>query len=587
MNGAQPNQRDAGARPADEGAGPGAPPSIRSRVIALVVAAIAAGTLGALAPGDWPEGEATVVVTYRGRSLEAAATLGDETPLQVSGDLGGVEARVELPSGLPSRAAVDAHLRFTEGDTPLRPGPADVGLAVVLPDDRVEPIPILRWNEATGSLEATRRPPQDAGIVLGLLGFVVVMWVSETVPLFVTSLVIPVVLVVAGVGSSQAALAPFFHPIIALFFAGFLMAEAMHRCGLDRRVATWIVARAGRSPMILFAALLGTAAFLSMWMSNTAAAAVMVPIALTVTEPMHHLGFRKAAVLGIAYAATIGGVGSAIGTPANPLAIEFLDSFAGRKVSFAEWFGFGLPVVLVMLPLMAGYVWLRSAVHVDPGRFGEVRRLARAQIAEHEGLDRDQWTVVIVFAGVMAMWLTQTIHDIDTGIVALGGAIVLAALGKIRPDDLGRISWSSLLTFGGGLTLGLFLVESGAADWVATELGGLTDLPTLLATGVVALISLGLTTVASNTASAAVLIPMAIPLAGIVGVDPVLMVVLVAVATSIDFALVIGTPPTMIAYSARLHTAKEIFATGIVIDVAGIVLLVTVVTSIWQALGLV
>jgi sodium-dependent dicarboxylate transporter 2/3/5 len=587
VNGAEPNQRDDAARLRSEVGAPGAPPSMRSRVLALLIAAIAAGALGALAPADWPQGEATVVVTYRGDSIETPATLGDETPFQITGTIGGVEVRTEFPSGLPAGAAVEAALRLTRGDVPLRPGLSDVGLAVALPDGRVEPIPILRWDEATESLEATRRPPQDAGIVLGLLGFVVIMWVSETVPLFVTSLVIPVVLVVADVGSSQAALAPFFHPIIALFFAGFLMAEAMHRCGLDRRVATWIVARAGRSPMILFGAMLGTAAFLSMWMSNTAAAAVMVPIALTVTEPMHHLGFRKAAVLGIAYAATIGGVGSAIGTPANPLAIEFLDSFAGRKVSFAEWFGFGLPVVAVMLPLMAGYVWLRSKVHIDPGRFGEVRQLARAQIAEHRGLDRDQWTVVIVFAGVMVMWLTQTIHDIDTGIVALGGAVVLAALGKIRPDDLGRISWSSLLTFGGGLTLGLFLVESGSADWVATELGGLTELPTLLATGVVALISLGLTTVASNTASAAVLIPMAIPLAGIVGVDPVLMVVLVAVATSIDFALVIGTPPTMIAYSARLHTAKEIFTTGIVIDAAGIVFLVTVVTTIWQWLGLV
>ena len=197
----------------------------------------------------------------------------------------------------------------------------------------------------------------------------IVLWVTEAVPLWLTALLVPIVIVTSGMGTAKAALAPFFHPIIALFFGGFMIAEAMHRVGLDHRIATWIVARAGRSPATLFAAMLGVSAFLSMWMSNTAATAVLVPIAIAVTAPLHHLGYRKAMVLGIAYAATIGGVGSLIGTPANPLAAEFLDTFVGRTITFVDWFAFGLPLVVLFLPVMGVYLWRRSKVSVPREAF--------------------------------------------------------------------------------------------------------------------------------------------------------------------------------------------------------------------------
>jgi solute carrier family 13 (sodium-dependent dicarboxylate transporter), member 2/3/5 len=164
---------------------------------------------------------------------------------------------------------------------------------------------------------------------------------------------------------------------------------------------------------------------------------------------------------------------------------------------------------------------------------------------------------------------------------------VLALLRQIEPDDLGRISWSSLLTFGGGLTLGMFLVQTGTSDWVATQLGGLAAVPAPVAVAVVAAVALLLTTVASNTAAAAMLIPLAIPLATIVGVDPVLLVLVVAVASSIDFALVIGTPPTLLAYSTRLYTSGEIFRIGVVIDIIGLILLVTAIAWVWHLIGVV
>jgi solute carrier family 13 (sodium-dependent dicarboxylate transporter), member 2/3/5 len=556
------------------------------KLVAFGVAALAALAGFLLAPQPWPAGPGELQITVDGEPVSSVAVeVGSTDALEITVDAEGLSGQLVFPGGIPTDAPISASLRIDQADDGQ--DLASIGLELTLSDGRAEPIPVVRSDAEAGVLELQRRPPDGSAAVLALLGAVVVLWVTEAVPLFVTSLAIPVVLVVTGVATATAALAPFANPIIFLFFAGFLMAEAMRRTGLDHLAAINLVARTGRSPLTLFAAMIGVSAFMSLWMSNTAAVAVLLPIALAVTEPLASIGYRRAVVLGIAYAATIGGVGSAIGTPANPLAIEFLREFVGHDISFVEWFAVGMPMVVTFLPLMGVYLWWRMRAHPAPERFGEARRVARSELAVAGRPSRDQLVVLAIFAGVVAIWLTETFHGIPTGIVALGGAVVLALLGKILPEDLGRISWASLLTFGGGLTLGLFLLESGTSDWIATRLDILAAVPAPLAVGLVATVTLALTTVASNTATAAMLIPLAIPLAGLTGVDPVLMVLVVAVASSIDFALVIGTPPTLLAYSTRLYTTGQIFRIGIVLDLLGVLLLSTVVVWVWQLLGVV
>jgi solute carrier family 13 (sodium-dependent dicarboxylate transporter), member 2/3/5 len=540
----------------------------------LVVAALVAVAGWLLAPADWPQGQGRLVVSDSGGVvLDQPVVVGSQDAVVLTEG----KVRVELPAGIPLEGRFTALVRSDEAVT----------VELVPADGRVERIPVLSFDEAGGVSQAGRRAPSDSAVILALLGFVVVMWITEALPLFVTSLVIPVVVVTLGVGSADDALAPFFHPIIALFFGGFLMAEAMKKVGLDRVAAVSLVTAIGRSPATLLFGVMAVSAFLSMWMSNTAAAAVMVPIALGVTAPIQHPGYRKGAVLGIAYAATLGGVGSAIGTPANPLAIEFLESFAGERISFVDWFAFGVPMVVTLLPLMAIYLWWRMDVSIDPDTFRQVREAARDELHRTGRMTRNQLAVLAVFGAVMIGWLTEIWHEVDTGIVALAGAVALALIRRVDADDLANISWSSLLTFGGGLALGVFLTETGTSDWLATRLAGLESVPGPVGVAVVAIATLALTTVASNTATAAMMIPLAIPLAAILGVDPVTLVVVVAIASSIDFALVIGTPPTMIAYSTKLFTAREIFRTGIAIDIVGVVLLVTVVTWMWGLLGVV
>jgi len=332
-----------------------------------VILALLAAVVGAVfAPEGWAPGAGRVTCRWKGEVVaEAPVQVGGAEAVTLEGATNGVRLFVALPAGVPVDKPVRATVRAERGGEPFRPRLDDVRLTLVLSEGSEELVPILKWDGKAQHLDAARRPPVDTAVVLAILGIVIVLWVTEAIPLWVTALIVPIVIVASGMGKAKPALAPFFHPIIALFFGGFMLAQAMHRVGLDRRIATTIVSRAGRSPAMLFAAMLAVSAFLSMWMSNTASTAVLIPIAIAITAPLRHEGYRKAMVLGIAYAATIGGVGSLIGTPANPLAVEFLDTFVGRTITFTEWFAFGLPLVVLFLPVMGIYLWRRSKVNVQ------------------------------------------------------------------------------------------------------------------------------------------------------------------------------------------------------------------------------
>ncbi len=548
----------------------------RRAIIAGVT--IAAAALGHQAgPVGWTPGAGSLEVEVRDATASIAVVVGSEDPVEFAS--AGITVRA--PGGVPVDNAFEVTISRTDVDLAL----SDVEVTLTTPGGDRQTVPVLRLTD--DGVTASRQPPNGSTVVLALLGAVVVLWVTEFVPLFVTSLAVPVILVAGGATSAGAALAPFAHPIIVLFFAGFLMAEAMSRVGLDDLAATVIVARAGRSPLTLFAAMLAGSAFLSMWMSNTAAVTVLLPVALAVAEPAGSVTYRKAIVLGIAYASTIGGVGSAIGTPANPLAIEFIEGLTGRRVGFAEWFLFGMPMVVLFLPVMGIYLWRTSRINLDRDRFDAAVAAARSELPDVGRLSGPQIEVLGVFLLVLVGWLTQTLHGQPTGFVALGGALLLFLIGRVRPIDLTRISWPTLLTFGGGLSLGLAMVDTGTSDWLVTRLTGLADWPTMLSVAAVAVAALVFTTVASNTAAAATLIPLVIPLAGLIGIDPVTLVLVVALASSIDFALVIGTPPTMLAYDTGLFTAGEIMARGSPLDLGGLLVLVAVVVPFWNLTGLV
>jgi sodium-dependent dicarboxylate transporter 2/3/5 len=440
-------------------------------------------------------------------------------------------------------------------------------------------------------LDFSLRIPFKAKISMALLFAVATLWLTELVPLSVGALAIPVVIVIAAVTDATTVFQPFFHPIVILFFAGFLLAEGMRRTGVDRWIALNILRRSSLEPAYLMLTMMSLTALLSMWMSNTASVAIIIPIALAVMEKIPHdageKSFQRALILGVAYAATVGGIGSAIGTPANILALTYLNEFSDTYLTFVDWFAYGLPVVIIMVPV----IWLITilAFRVKLRHVGQ--HLSHdtyvKELNKMGGLNKSQRILMLVFFAIMGLWLTERFHHIHTSVVALAGVLILFFTETIKKEDLGRINWDALLTFGGGLALGNMLVLTGVSDWIALHLMGLANQPPLLVIFFVAALTLLIGAFISNTACAAMLIPLAIPLAQIIHLDPRLLVAVIAIASSIDFALVVGTPPTMLAYSTGYFTVKDIFKRGIVLDLIGVLVLSFGVIWIWRWLGVV
>jgi len=433
------------------------------------------------------------------------------------------------------------------------------------------------------------RIPFKAKISTALLFAVATLWLTELVPLSAGALAIPVIIVISAVTDASTVFQPFFHPIVILFFAGFLLAEGMRRTGIDRWIALNILRRTSLKPAFLMLTMMVLTALLSMWMSNTASVAIIIPIALVVMKRIpDNVGdksFHRALILGVAYAATVGGIGSAIGTPANILAMTYLNEFTETYMSFIDWFAYGIPIVILMLPVI--WLFLILAFRVKFHHVGQ--HLSHDSYVEElkqmGGLNKDQQFIILVFIAIMGLWLTERFHHIHASIVALAGVLFLFFSKTIKKDDLNKINWDALLTFGGGLALGNMLVLTGVSDWIALHLMGLRGLPPLLVVFSVASLTLLIGAFISNTACAAMLIPLAIPLAQIIHLDPRLLVAVIAIASSIDFALVVGTPPTMLAYSTGFFQVKDIFKRGVVLDLIGILILSFGVVWIWQWLG--
>lgn len=570
---------------------------LRSRLGILLVIVTLAAIGYRLGPADMPVGEyvAQVAVRVNGTTLDAdypfalGAQSGPEVTVTTRRE--GYRLVVTGPTALPYELGAQLLYRVRLLDESGHPVPLALeqvtstltgpGYTQLLP-------PTGREGEG---LRFSMRVPYRAKIVFALLFAVAGLWVTEVVPLAAGAMLVPVVAVLTGVTDAETVTRPFAHPIIMLFLAGFLLAQGMHRTGVDRLLALAILRHASPKPAFLMLTMMVLPAFLAMWMSNTASVSLVIPIALAVLAKLPAgeatEKFRRALILGVAYGAAVGGIGSALGSPPNILALAFLNEYTEYQMSFVDWFKFGLPMVGVMLPI----VWLYLLRSFGLGLRQPGLTMDRAIYAEEwqrlGGLQPAQRTMLGVFGLVAALWLTETWHHVPTGIVALGGAFALFLLGILREEDFSRLNWNALLTFGGSLAIGTLLVSSGVSDWIALHLLGLSALPSPLVVLLLASLTVVTGAFISNTACAAMLIPLVIPLAPILNMDPRLLVAIVAIGSSIDFALVIGTPPTMIAYSTGFFTTRDIFKRGIALDLISVLVLSFVVVWLWQALGVV
>ncbi|RRD57050.1 DASS family sodium-coupled anion symporter [Comamonadaceae bacterium OH2545_COT-014] len=406
---------------------------------------------------------------------------------------------------------------------------------------------------------------------LALLLFVAVLWLTEAVHITLTALMVPVGAVLLGIPqvNTAKALATFADPIIFLFFGGFALATALHVQKLDRKIAFWVMslsgAHLGVSALLLFAVTAG----LSMWISNTATAAMMLPLALGLMSHLDEEQDRPVFVfmlLGIAYSASIGGLGTLVGSPPNAIAAKAIG------LDFAGWMRVGLPVMLALLPLMALTLWLM----LRP-RLNRRIQVPREHIAwtPRRLLAMGLFVVTAlawVFGKKIATWLGVSSPDT---FVAVAAAIAVGVLGLASWRQISdNTDWGVLFLFGGGITLSNVMRSSGASavlgDAVAGFLTGAS--PFMVILGVTAFIVI-LTEFTSNTASAALLVPVFAAIAERMGLPPQILVLMIGLGASCAFMLPVATPPNAIVYGTGKIAQRDMLRAGAVLNAVCIIVL--------------
>ena len=463
----------------------------------------------------------------------------------------------------------------------------------------------LRPNRQSGQTFIIEyQPLVNSRSAMTILTIVAILWFSEGISLVATSLLIPILIVLTDIRTPQTALAPFFDPAVALIFGGFLIGRALTKYELDKRLALLILSKGEGSGSSLILTVMGVTAFLSMWISNTASAAIMIPIALAVISRIRSVDVRdkygKALVLGVAYSATLGGVASIVGSPPNPLAATYINSFLGIQFSFMSWIPFGLPVVLIMLPLVWRWLIFRFKLPKGIEEMNELKEISYKEYLKLGPMPPEQKLVVVVFISTIVLWFTEKLpdfianaigwsgHGISSAVVALIGGLSLMIFRLLYEKDVSSgISWSSLLILGSGIALGGAMIDTGLSSFIAQQMSGLGMLPPFFVIIVIGCIAVLVTMVASNTGAAVILIPIAIPLATGLGIDPLLIVMVIAIAVSMDFALPTGTPPSTIAYSTGKVEMREMVTTGLFVDLIAILVVTIVVVWLWGLFGLV
>lgn len=469
---------------------------------------------------------------------------------------------------------------------------------------------------------------------LATMAFAGILWVTGAIPLPVTAIFIPILLTVFGVFPTMGqALRGFADPIIFLLLAGFVMAQALQRHDIDRRIAYRLIIAIGTSPRRLVLAVMAATAGLSMVVSNSATTAMMVPIALGIARQVegHDAPTDQEAVagsnleigllLGTAYAASIGGIGTLIGTPGNAIVVARLEADIGYQIGFLDWLAFGLPIVVIALPL----AWYLLTFHLFPPGETEIaaaRSHARAGLTAAGELDVPARRTVLITALTAGLWIVGGLDFLFEGILPpawyttlFGGAgsivgtthqgvlfyvlVGLAAVpafiltGCIEWEDVEAIDWGTLILLGGGLALADGLAATDATQWLAeSTVGTLTGSPILLVTLAVVALTVLLSELASNTAVVAIFAPVLILMgpryAAELGTSAdgasVFLALAGAIAASVGFALPVATPPNAIAFGTGNIERDHMLQAGLRLDVVMIVVTTGVLLVLVQFL---
>jgi sodium-dependent dicarboxylate transporter 2/3/5 len=407
---------------------------------------------------------------------------------------------------------------------------------------------------------------------LALLLLVAILWMTEAVHIAVTALIIPVASICLGILDTKSAMNSFSHPIIYLFFGGFVLAAAIHVQGIDRYLAQRLVQFAkGRLKYAFIYMFLLTAA-LSMWISNIATTTIMLPLALGLLKQVDTKPDRNTYVfvlLGIAFSANIGGLGTLVGCASNMIAASIVG------IDFVTWLMYGLPAVCMMMPIMIWCLYRALKPQLDI-QF----QVTKADI---QPLSNHAKATLVIFMATALAWINSKALAVAFGgiayfdsLIALIAAVVLIVTNMVRWCDVEKATdWGVLILFGGGLTLSQVMRQTGTSDFIGSHLAtSLTQIPPLFFLILMITFVMFLTQFTSNTASATLLVPIFVTLAMAFDFSPEVIAVMVAMSTSFAFMLPVATPPNAIVYGTGYIKQSDMLRAGALINFAGLMVLI-------------
>ena len=447
-------------------------------------------------------------------------------------------------------------------------------------------------------LDAPNGMSNEGFRLLGIIIWMAVWWISEVVPIAVTSL-LPIILFPSlNILNIQETGANYGHKYIFLFIGGFILANAIQKWNLHKRIALNIILKIGGSTDKIILGFMLATGFLSMWISNTATTVMMLPIALSVINQLkdhpetlenENKVFGKALMLGVAYSASAGGIATLIGTPPNLIFAGFIQENFNIEISFFQWMKIGFPVSIILM-LFIWWFLTKYAFKLNktgfPGGKEEIKKI----LSKMGKINNEEKKILIVFTLTILSWIFRKntinliIPNFDDSMIAISSAIILFILpskNKKEPimkwKDALTIPWGILLLFGGGLSIAKGFQATGLDHWIGDQLSFLTFSSSLL---VIFLIIAGvnfLTEMTSNMATTAMLLPVMIPIANIMQINPFLLLVGTTLAASCAFMLPVATPPNAVVFGSKLLKISDMVKAGILINIFSIIIILIMV----------
>lgn len=435
----------------------------------------------------------------------------------------------------------------------------------------------------------------QATSVLACAAWIAVWWITEAISIAATGLLPIVIFPLTGALKLSTTTAAYGHQYIFLFLGGFILAIAIEKWNLHKRIALTIIAMVGTNVQYIILGFMLATAFLSMWISNTAAAVMLLPVGMAIVSQLkdnkdtienENLIFGKALMLGIAYSASIGGMATLIGTPPNLVMAGVVKETYGVEITFLDWFLLAFPITLLMLFVCWYYltnIAFKFKQKTFPGGKAEIQR----QLKELGKMSMAERNVLIVFVAMALAWisrsflLVQLIPAIDDTIIAIAGGLALFLIKgtKFKPliqwEDTQNLPWGIIILFGGGIALALGFEQSGLAEWIGNQLSALQTVPFLLLLLLLIASVNFLTEITSNLATTAMLLPVLVSIAATVGVHPYYLIMGCTIAASCAFMLPVATPPNAVVFGSGYLKIEEMVKKGFWMNVISI-LIVTV-----------